>query len=285
MEPPAKRQRLSKSPLKDMGDDDDELSFEPREVQAKRDPGYRLSIQRAYSDNRFQATMAHIFEKYGRDFEGVGDEIDMVTGKIVVDNGHLKNMRNEGDVGTPRDRVPEDEEDEGLLLGDIMDEEDSLFPRAQEKRGKARVPHDEPDGEEDEEDRIMYGRSAVQQSNALVRVSSERVETSPSLPPGFFGGAQQDFMTPPVFGASPLAFGASPLAIEPWALPGGQFGSPWGLPYASSGPSRLLPHPAPRYDFPALDGGSSIWAPNYRFKDNEPDRPIQKRRISTKMPY
>lgn len=43
--------------------------------------------------------MVYIFEKYGWDFEGVGDEIDMMMGEIVVNNGYLKNMWNEGDIG------------------------------------------------------------------------------------------------------------------------------------------------------------------------------------------
>ncbi|KAK6398137.1 hypothetical protein LTR65_003217 [Meristemomyces frigidus] len=45
--------------------------------------------------SRFEA----IFHKYERDFTGVGDEIDLETGEIVVDNGHLENMRQELDSG------------------------------------------------------------------------------------------------------------------------------------------------------------------------------------------
>ncbi|KAH6609360.1 hypothetical protein Trco_002706 [Trichoderma cornu-damae] len=129
MEPPAKRRRMSQWLLdKENADlDDDELAFQPFEVEAKRDPDYRLSVERAYADQRFQATMAHIFDKYGRDFEGIGDEIDLVTGEIVVNNGHIRNMRDEGDVGDGLGGDlgdGEDDEDEGILLEDLFDDEE-----------------------------------------------------------------------------------------------------------------------------------------------------------------
>ena len=129
MEPPAKRRRMSQLLLDKhhADEDDDELAFAPFEVEAKRDPDYKLSVERAYADQRFQATMAHIFEKYGRDFEGIGDEIDLVTGEIVVNNGHVRNMRDEGDVGDGlRGDLTdgEDDEDEGILLEDLYDDEE-----------------------------------------------------------------------------------------------------------------------------------------------------------------
>lgn len=239
MEPPAKRRRHAKSPPATAGDDD-ELCFEPVELSARRDAGFRLSIQRAYADNRFQATMAHIFDKYSRDFDGIGDEIDMVSGEIVVDNGHLQNMRDEGDVGP--------------AASDGDDHRESLSLR--------RLGDDGDDDEEDEEDDIMYGRKSARQSRSLVPVSASRRPASPAL---LGPGGPLDFASRLAFGASPLTFGAPPFAPSSWL---------WEPPSMLPRASRLLPSsPGERYILPAHGGGSSIWSPNYRFKDNDDDEP------------
>ena len=100
MEPPTKKRRHDSSSHKDAQDeeDDDELSSHPQELKIRRDPDIQFALKRANANQKLHATMAHIIEKYSRDFEGIGDEIDMATGEIVVDNGHLSNMRDEGDV-------------------------------------------------------------------------------------------------------------------------------------------------------------------------------------------
>ncbi|KAG7005947.1 hypothetical protein G7Y79_00017g043290 [Physcia stellaris] len=58
-----------------------------------------LYEKRARNDLHLKSRFEAIFEKYGRDFSDVGDEIDFQTGKVVVDKGHLKSMANEQDVG------------------------------------------------------------------------------------------------------------------------------------------------------------------------------------------
>ena len=77
MEPPSKRQRLSGNSY----------------------PESDLHARRAQNDLRLKSIFESIFEKYGKDFDGLGDEIDMKTGEIVVDNGHILGMANERDVG------------------------------------------------------------------------------------------------------------------------------------------------------------------------------------------
>ncbi|RDA92887.1 hypothetical protein CP533_3874 [Ophiocordyceps camponoti-saundersi (nom. inval.)] len=257
MEPPAKRQRRLKSAphhpnqYVDNDDDDDELSFEPLEIRVKRDSSYRLSLERAQADNRFQATMAHIFEKYGRDFDGIGDEIDLLTGEILVDNGHLQNMRNEGDVGVTKDL----DNVTGLLMEDLVhNQDDDLFSSP----APPQLRENSTGEEDDEEDRIMFGRKPDSQSLALLSQPPPRApDDGLSSLTGLFGTG-----CPPVYGASPLGFGASPFAMEPWTL-SDPFGlSPWDN-------SRLFPSPTDRYHFPSQDGGSSIWQPGYRFKDDE----------------
>ncbi|KAI4726399.1 hypothetical protein E4T49_05907 [Aureobasidium sp. EXF-10728] len=68
---------------------DDANSYDPDEYQRGR--------QRI--DLKLKGTFERIFEKYARDFTGVGDEIDMETGEVVVDNGHLTYMQHERDTG------------------------------------------------------------------------------------------------------------------------------------------------------------------------------------------
>ena len=77
MEPPFKRQRLAGSSY----------------------PEVDLHTRRAQNDFRLKSIFESIFEKYGRDFDGIGDEIDLRTGEIVVNNGHIQGMTNERDAG------------------------------------------------------------------------------------------------------------------------------------------------------------------------------------------
>ena len=77
MEPPHKRQRLSGSQI----------------------PDPDLRCRRAKNDRRLKSIFESIFDKYSKDFEGIGDEIDLRTGEIVVNNGHLLNITDETDVG------------------------------------------------------------------------------------------------------------------------------------------------------------------------------------------
>lgn len=58
-----------------------------------------LAHNRRANDARLKSRFEHIFAKYGKDFEEVGDEIDLETGEIVVNNGHLESMRHEVDPG------------------------------------------------------------------------------------------------------------------------------------------------------------------------------------------
>ena len=75
MEPPFKRRRLGLD-----------------------DPDEQLHYRKTLNDSRLKASFESIFEKYSKDFSEVGDEIDLETGEIVVNNGHLLSMRNEQDI-------------------------------------------------------------------------------------------------------------------------------------------------------------------------------------------
>ena len=59
-----------------------------------------LEAKRRQNEIRLRGTFEAIFEKYARDFTGIGDEVNMETGAVEVDNGHLRGMRHERDILT-----------------------------------------------------------------------------------------------------------------------------------------------------------------------------------------
>ncbi|RAH81081.1 hypothetical protein BO86DRAFT_456737 [Aspergillus japonicus CBS 114.51] len=79
MERPTKRARFA-SPVEPEGDGGDDID---------------LHEARAQNDQRLKSIFEGIFEKYGRDFTDVGDEIDLQTGKIIVNNGHIQELEGE----------------------------------------------------------------------------------------------------------------------------------------------------------------------------------------------
>ena len=101
MEPPAKRRRLSGSSAPTtLETEDAQPSF--RNVQLK-----------------FKSRLEDIFDKYGKDFTGIGDEVDLRTGEVVVDNGHLSRLREEVDVDgmLPDEDSDTDSDNEEDVLG------------------------------------------------------------------------------------------------------------------------------------------------------------------------
>ncbi|KAJ5817170.1 Centromere protein Scm3 N-terminal [Penicillium robsamsonii] len=125
---PAKRPCLSYTP------DDEEVPAE-----------FDLPAARAQNDSRLKSLFEGIFAKYSQDFTGVGDEIDLQTGDIVVDNGHLMGMRGEDDGGDqPRPWLSQAEMDrpEDLDADDdnnTRGEEDEFFSMASSPGGRS--PH------------------------------------------------------------------------------------------------------------------------------------------------
>lgn len=85
-ERPLKRPRLTFTP--DSPEDTEVVSEE-----------WDLQAARAQNDLRLKSIFEGIFAKYGNDFSEVGDEIDLETGEIVVNNGHLQAMHEETDIG------------------------------------------------------------------------------------------------------------------------------------------------------------------------------------------
>ena len=79
LEPQAKRMRLSTATAHDSAPNVDQIHQFCRE--------------------RLKSNFENIFEKYTRDFNEIGDEIDISTGEFIRDNGHLERMKNDYDTG------------------------------------------------------------------------------------------------------------------------------------------------------------------------------------------
>lgn len=99
MEPPSKRPRLSVA-SEDENDTDD----------------VDLQEARFQNDQRLKSIFEGIFAKYEKDFTEIGDEIDLQTGKIVINNGHLQGMEGERDTGEKGEDDEDDGEGEGSWL-------------------------------------------------------------------------------------------------------------------------------------------------------------------------
>ncbi|ESZ98143.1 hypothetical protein SBOR_1522 [Sclerotinia borealis F-4128] len=126
-------------------DEYDDILYEPG-----YDPDQELQQKRARLDYKLKSTFESIFEKYGKDFEGVGDEIDLRTGEILVDNGHLKEMQ--------------DERDAGNLLRALTVEPESVTETSGDEYS---IEEEGEDGEErnDEHDETEDGDNAVEISD------------------------------------------------------------------------------------------------------------------------
>ncbi|TID16893.1 hypothetical protein E2P81_ATG09450 [Venturia nashicola] len=82
--------------------------------------------KRRHNALRLKNRFADIIERYGHDFEDVGDVIDLETARVVVDNGHLSSMEGELDPAYDLCAWGEDEEGEEAERdrGFVVDEEE-----------------------------------------------------------------------------------------------------------------------------------------------------------------
>ena len=153
MQPPLKRPRLSRS----------------------NHPDTDLHERRARNDSRLKSVFESIFDKYGKDFEGIGDEIDMRTGDIVVNNGHILGMTDERDAGDAESSSEE------LESGYYSEDEDSETPiTSYEHQEIAQKPDDSGD------EALMAEHEASWRSDddadslmGAIEVEQSSVETDP----------------------------------------------------------------------------------------------------------
>jgi len=151
---------------------EDEMEEEEQE-ETVSDPDVDLQQKRARLDYKLKSTFEAIFEKYGQEFDGVGDEIDLETGDIVVDNGHLLEMQDERDAGDTsrvlRDYTeePEDVPSSSLEETEILDDEDEEETMSD-------------DEEMIEDDMILRG---FVRANRFIQASPELGNSRATLPP------------------------------------------------------------------------------------------------------
>ena len=100
MELPSKRQRTESPPKRRRLSSDNEEEY----IRPTRD--HRSARRRL--QKKFKSKLESIFEKYSQDFTDIGDEIDLATGEVVVDNGHLLSMENETDLYAQEDAESDD---------------------------------------------------------------------------------------------------------------------------------------------------------------------------------
>ncbi|KAL8779341.1 MAG: hypothetical protein Q9213_006984 [Squamulea squamosa] len=215
MPPPAKRRRLFDS----------------------SDPDAELSERRARNHKKLKSRFESIFEKYSRDFTGIGDIIDFEKGEIVVNNGHIRNMEDETDAGyehvlqlenhgptsnnIPDENQPErvaqdprdDESDDDDPLGMIEDVISTNIRRmrkgvelslSQSKNGFCRVGHAD-----------VHKAVSTPQDDRWV----EPAWRVPLLPTGFNARHALPSPSPSVNDDSDSSRSASPPGVSIWALP------------------------------------------------------------------
>lgn len=95
-----------------------------------------LAEKRRRNDARYSRTLDAICERYGQDFTDVGDEIDVETGEIVINRGHIQGMQDERDIGLsersnirrllPNYTRPFHEDSESIQYTDNEENEDEL---------------------------------------------------------------------------------------------------------------------------------------------------------------
>ncbi|KAF7911176.1 uncharacterized protein EAF01_002684 [Botrytis porri] len=164
-------------------DENDDIIYEPG-----YDPDQELQQKRARLDYKLKSTFESIFEKYGKDFDGVGDEIDLLTGEILVDNGHLKEMQDERDAGSKKaggnllraltvepESVTETSGDEysNVEEGDDREEEDNVRDKIFDKDDAAEMS----DEDVEEDDIILRGYDESNQEPLLDMASTTETES------------------------------------------------------------------------------------------------------------
>ena len=59
------------------------------------------AVQNAHERSRkhLKSRLENVIEKYSKDYSDVSDVIDIHSGQVEVNNGHLRRMRNDRDLG------------------------------------------------------------------------------------------------------------------------------------------------------------------------------------------
>jgi hypothetical protein len=106
----------------------------PTELPTEDVDSVDLAHQRHQNDLHLKGTLESIYQKYSKDFSEVGDEINILTGELILDRGHVEGMKSELDDGTGQVRTPHTSWVNTLVVDDsemeeLESDEDELCTR------------------------------------------------------------------------------------------------------------------------------------------------------------
>ncbi|KAF2155808.1 hypothetical protein K461DRAFT_290799 [Myriangium duriaei CBS 260.36] len=243
-----------------------------------------LRRDRARNNLKLKSKFERIFEKYGRDFEGVGDEIDLATGQVVVDNGHLARMQHERDTGsTPSRRFVR------AFTQELGGEDHQESRALNQLRAQSRIPGQttrSPIAQRQQQDLFQAQRYRNEDvgDRTLAHLNHPSTTTDPqsalvamAQPHGVSGGVNPDAINSlgNALATQIASFLNQQLVSQLGTL---QPSNPWAVPPLpnsdhapdSASVGLMSPTPAP--------GGVSIWAP-YDDDDDIPRRGHSRRRL------
>ncbi|KAK5133284.1 hypothetical protein LTR08_008018 [Meristemomyces frigidus] len=161
-----------------------------------------LAQKRYLNDQNLKAHFERIFEKYEHDFTDVGDEIDIETGEIVVNNGHLYNMRYEADPGKSASRQfvkafadnleheDEHEDEDTEVVEGSDDDENSSYAESDAGQGMSGVTSNtSANGQAGEADVSPSGASEMLLDPLLAQLSAAAMRGQPVSGPSLVDGA------------------------------------------------------------------------------------------------
>ncbi|KAJ5085324.1 hypothetical protein N7532_010095 [Penicillium argentinense] len=223
MERPTQRPRLS---FTSSGDPQEEVPND-----------WDLQTARAQNDNKLKSIFEGIFAKYSQDFTEIGDEIDLQTGEIVVDHGHLLGIQEETDPGDHGQTwQSEDEESE---VGD----EDHGAGKQDETEGLVFEDSDKDLDDSFEFERV-HSRSPSVSTDSALAATSFNPEARPV-------SAQHDLKPPP----------ENPGPVDPlWQVP--EIPRPFATPTVENRHAQVAFSPRlPTLNIePSPPGSHSLWS-------------------------
>jgi hypothetical protein len=152
-----------------------------------------LSAKRCRNDERHQSRWGSIIDRYSHDFTDCGDEIDLQTGTVVVNKGHLERMRDEFDIGngtpaSPRRRINVLSQVVSLCSSDVEDEdEEDVDAEEDDSRSEdASLGAEDDEEEEPVEDELNSTPDRPDSQQYRRRSPEVRIRSrSPSVEPQF----------------------------------------------------------------------------------------------------
>lgn len=77
------------------------LSFQSVEFNTNPTACDDVFCKRIESEKKYNDFLESLFKKYGRDTSDIADEVDLATGEIIVNNGHLEALKTKDDIWDP----------------------------------------------------------------------------------------------------------------------------------------------------------------------------------------